>query len=108
MNTLCFKVEIKCGNKVIPITKRSKIQPRIIEWYKEQYEFLADFYSIEIKSITFNYTEGYFMVKYDRKEDADELDYVIEESLADPDDDGNSPMKAYGADCLVIGTIINF
>jgi hypothetical protein len=105
MSTIRFVVSIKKGNQEIPITIRSRIQPRIIEWYKVQYEFLAEFYSIEIVSISFNYDEGYFTVKYQTTENTDELKEVIEESLVDPDDDGNNPIQAYGTNCLVIGTI---
>ena len=96
MNTLCFKVSIRCGNEITPITKRSKIQPQIIDWYIEQYKI----HSIKTESISFNYIEGYFMVKYVRVDDI--------EQIADPDKSGNSPINTYGTDCLVIGNIIKF
>ena len=106
MSTFCFKVSIKCGNKVIPITKRSRIQPRIIDWYMERFEFLAVFYKIEIISLSFNYEEGCFILKYkpDLKKGFEDEPYM-DEMLADPDDDGNYPLNAYGTDCLVIGEI---
>ena len=104
MTSFCFKVSIKCGNKVITITKRSRIQPRIIDWYKERFEFLADFYKIEITSFSFNYEEGHFIVKYKTKNGFEDEPHM-DEMLADPDDDGNYPINAYGTDCLVIGEI---
>lgn len=104
MPTVFFKVSIKYGNKIIPITKRSRIQPRIIEWYNIRFEFLSDFYKIKIKSLSFNMEEECFVLKYEPKNGFEDEPY-LDEMLVDPDDDGNYPIDAYGTKCLVIGEV---
>lgn len=105
MPSFCFKVSIAFGNRSIKITRRSRIQPRIIDWYMERFEFLADFYSIKITSISFNTIDECFIVNYKTLPDFEDEPHM-EEMLADPDDDGNYPIDAYGTKCLVIGEII--
>jgi hypothetical protein len=105
MPSINFTVIIKRGSREIPITKRSRLISRVMEWYKERFEFLADFYKIEITSFEFDYPKDCFTMKF-RELDGFEDEPHLDEMFADPDDDGNYPIRAYGADCLVIGQVV--
>ncbi len=105
MPSINFTVIIKHGSKEIPINKRSRLISRVMEWYKERFEFLTDFYEIEITSFEFDYVKDCFTVNF-RAFDGFEDDAPLDDMFADPDDDGNYPIRAYGADCLVIGRIV--
>ena len=106
MTIVRFNVVIKVKNREIRITKRSRIQDRIINWYNGQFNFLDSLYAIKIESIIFNYEEGNFILKYSTTDETDDEELVINKALVNPDDDGNSPMNAYGTECLVIGELI--
>lgn len=86
----------------IHITSSCSFIDKIIDWYKQRYVFLEEFYHIKIESIEFDKTIEKMVVKYsivEKDEDAE----IINESLMDCDDDGNHSLAINGIEYLVMG-----
>jgi hypothetical protein len=64
--------------------------PDILAWYKERFQNIIEDY--DIKNIDISHHEGSeFKIVYEHSEDEDP--YVLDEIIADPDDDGNYPIR---------------
>ena len=106
MTTILVDVSLALdGKDSIPVTSRSGVAHLVVDWYYEQTEFLAKFYHLQILSIIFSRDDEKLFISYARLPECDESPEVINTCLADPDDDGNHPLRIGNQNYLVIGMI---
>jgi hypothetical protein len=64
----------------------------IIDWYTDRISSMAEFLQIQLFDVSFNESHETLIISYIRKPNCDEPVEMINEFLADPDDDGNHPL----------------
>lgn len=64
----------------------------IIDWYTDRISSMAEFLQIQLFVVSYNESRETLIISYIRKSTSDETVEMINEFLADPDDDGNHPL----------------
>jgi hypothetical protein len=97
-----FKVSLidKKGNLLVPIP-----HDQIVHWYQNQLADVAAIYDVRIIEVSY-VRDDVFKVGYIISQESDEDVKVINHLLADPDDDGNYPIKIGRKKYLVVGEIV--
>ncbi len=100
-----------CGNFDDELDVTSDHHEMILEWYKKHGRYVAR--SNDMENATFKFVDDAVIeCSYDLSEElytlyrkSDDFD-IYQEGIADPDDDGNSPVEIDGKEWLIRGFIV--
>lgn len=73
----------------------------ILAWFGERFEEMKDMWEIKGITIDFSYETNLFTVSYETTRYEETTKFM----LADPDDDGNYPLKLRGDEYVIIGSV---
>jgi len=103
--TLKVRVFLSKVGETICVSYRSPYT-EVKNWYQMQLQDLTKMLAIVIENIVFSREEDCLLITYTRKDECDEMQEVIADMIADPDDDGNYPIKFGEDEYFVSGELI--
>jgi hypothetical protein len=100
-----------CGNFLDELDVTSEYHRLILSWYNKHGRYVAK--SNDMENVTFEFVDdGVIECSYDISEElyndyvrTDDL-FIYHSGIADPDDDGNSPVEINGKEWLIRGFIL--
>ena len=103
--TLEVKVDLLQAGFSVRLTATSPYN-LVVDWFKQLLPLEAKMLHVEVTDVRFDLIKECVVISYTRLPDCDELDFVIADMLADPDDNCNYPIVIDGVSYIVMGTSI--